>query len=88
MLASVLVYLRSAGPYKVRSGAEEPSQRPHVLLFFSLNRCCSCSKEPAVLRRDPDLIQSHLGPRGPGRGPLPHRLVQEGREQLQLCKCV
>lgn len=56
------------------------------LVSVRVNRCCSRPQEPAVLRSDPDLVQSHLGARSPGRGPLPHRLGQEGGYQLPVCK--
>lgn len=49
-------------------------------------RCCSCSEELKVLSGDPDQFQGSLGARRPWCRALPHRLDQERRGQLSICK--
>lgn len=78
---------------RLRVGAETFSDRRDAAaeitplsLPFRLRRRGSCPEEPAVLRRDSDQLQSHLGARSPRRGPVPHRLEQEGRQRLPICK--
>lgn len=55
--------------------------------YFSLltYRCGSCTQELEVFWGGTDFFQGHMGAWSSRRRSVPHRLDQEGREQLQTC---
>lgn len=56
----------------------------HMLSLLTY-RCGSCTQELEVFWGGPDFIQGHMGAWSTRRRSVPHRLDQEGREQLQIC---